>query len=207
MVQFVARPLPEVSLPQQSAKPAGLGNVFDRLGAELLFGRSRQPVADQSIGQNFETGGASPAAQRFGVSFPQTSVSGMDPASVRYNNPGAQYPSGEAARFGQTGYGVIGGGHKIAAFPDPVSGAAANFDLLYRNYTNMPIGEAGRKWTGGHGFGIPGYDPSTVLTRQMLDDPTVAIAIMKAVARREAGRDSPLTDDQWMAGYRKFKGY
>jgi hypothetical protein len=32
-------------------------------------------------------------------------VSGGGPASFRYNNPGAQYPSAEAARFGQTGYG------------------------------------------------------------------------------------------------------
>jgi hypothetical protein len=62
-------------------------------------------------------------------------VSGLAPASFRYNNPGAQYPSTEAARFGQTGYGIIGGGHKIARFPSPVNGAAANFDLLYRNYT------------------------------------------------------------------------
>jgi hypothetical protein len=27
-------------------------------------------------------------------------VSGLAPASFRYNNPGAQYPSTEAARFG-----------------------------------------------------------------------------------------------------------
>jgi hypothetical protein len=36
------------------------------------------------------------------------------PASIRYNNPGAQYPSARAAAFGQLGYGIIGGGHKIA---------------------------------------------------------------------------------------------
>jgi hypothetical protein len=56
-------------------------------------------------------------------------VDGNEPASFRYFNPGAQYPSEEAARFGQTGYGIIGGGHKIARFPSPVNGAAANFDL------------------------------------------------------------------------------
>ena len=42
-------------------------------------------------------------------------------ASFRYNNPCAQYPSAEAAKFGQIGYGIIGGGHKIARFPSPVN--------------------------------------------------------------------------------------
>ena len=93
------------------------------------------------------------------------------PASIRYNNPGAQYPSTRAAAFGQLGYGIIGGGHKIAHFPHPVNGAAANFDLMYRNYTGMTIGAAGDKWTGGNGFGVPGYDPNAILTTGMMDDP------------------------------------
>src|SRR5215469_16900961 len=81
------------------------------------------------------------------------------PASFRYNNPGAEFPCNEAARFGQTGYGsLLGGRFKIALFPSPVNGAAANFDLLYRRYTGMTIGAAGNKWTGGFGFGVPGYD-------------------------------------------------
>ena len=75
-------------------------------------------------------------------------VPGSEAASFRYNNPGAQYPSARAARFGQTGFGIIGGGHKIARFPSPVNGAAANFDLLSSNYAGMPMGTAGKKWTG-----------------------------------------------------------
>src|ERR1043165_453828 len=114
-------------------------------------------------------------------------IAGGEPASFRYNNPGAQYPSAEAPQFGQIGYGIIGGGHKIACFPSPVNGAAANFDLLNRNYTGMTIGAAGTKWTGAHGFGVPGYDPSSILTKQMLDDPTQAIALLKAIAGRESG--------------------
>jgi hypothetical protein len=115
-------------------------------------------------------------------------VSGSEPASFRYNNPGAQYPSAEAARFGQTGYGIIGGRHKIARFPSPVNGAAANFDLLYRKYSGIAIGAAGTKWTGANGFGEPGYDPKSILTKQMLDDPSQAIALLKAIAGRESGR-------------------
>src|SRR5215475_14895331 len=117
----------------------------------------------------------------------QGDVSGSEPATFRYNNPGAQYPSAEAARFGQTGFGIIGGGHKIARFPSPVNGAAANFDLLYRNYTGMTIGAAGTKWTGAYGFGVPGYDPNSMLTRAMLDDVSQAIALLKAIANRESG--------------------
>jgi hypothetical protein len=60
------------------------------------------------------------------------------PASIRYNNPGAQYPGASASAFGSTGFGIIGGGHKIARFDDPESGAAAQFDLLNRRYAGMP---------------------------------------------------------------------
>jgi len=132
-------------------------------------------------------------------------VSGNEPASFRYNNPGAQYPSVEAARFGQTGYGIIGGGHKIACFPSPVNGAASNFDLLYRNYTGKAIGEAGRIWTGNYGFGVPGYDSNSILTKQMLDDPNQAIALLKAIAGRESGRGNNLSEEQWQQAHQMFK--
>jgi hypothetical protein len=126
-------------------------------------------------------------------------------ASVRHNNPGAQYPAPEAIKFGMTGYAVIGGGHLIADFPSPEAGAASNFDLLYRKYTGMSIGAAGRMWTGSYGFGVPGYDPSTILTKEMLDNPAFAIPFMKSIAHREAGYASPLTDEQWRRGYEIFQ--
>ena len=107
-------------------------------------------------------------------------VAGSECASFRYCNPGAQYPSARAARFGQTGYGIIGGGHKIARFPSPVNGAASNFDLLSRSYVGMRIGEAGTKWTGANGFGVPGYDPNAILIKEMVDDSVQAIALLKA---------------------------
>lgn len=132
-------------------------------------------------------------------------VSGPAPASFRYNNPGAQYPSADAASFGQIGYGIIGGGHKIARFPCPVNGAAANLDLLYRKYTGMTIGAAGAKWTGAHGFGIPGHDPDRTLTKQLLDDPLSAIALLKAIAGRESGRGNNLTEEQWRQAHSMFK--
>lgn len=136
----------------------------------------------------------------------RTDVHGDQPASFRYNNPGAQYPSAEAAKFGQTGYGVIGDGkYMIAAFPSPVNGAASNFDLMYRKYTGMTIGAAGKKWTGDNSFGIPGYDSNKVLTKQMLDDEPQAVEIMKAVAGRESGKGTSLTESDWHKAYRMFK--
>lgn len=127
------------------------------------------------------------------------------PASFRYNNPGAQYPCRDAARFGQIGFGIIGGNHKIARFPSAVNGAAANFDLLYRKYTGMTIGAAGKTWTGDHGFGIPGFDPNIVLSKEMLDAREQAIALMKAIARREAGKELLMSDEQWRHAYDMFK--
>ncbi len=128
------------------------------------------------------------------------------PASFRYNNPGAQFPSREAAKFGQLGYGVIDNGqYKIALFPSPVNGAAANFDLLYRNYTGMAIGAAGTKWTGSNGFGVPGYDPNIILTKTTLDDPDQAIALLKAIAGRESGKGNNLTEEQWRQAHGMFK--
>lgn len=127
------------------------------------------------------------------------------PASIRYNNPGAQYPADWAKSFGMDGRGVIGGGHLIAHFPDQVAGAAANMFLLNKSYADMTIGAAGKKWTGSNGFGVPGYDPNKVLTRDLLNDPTFMIPFMKAIAAREAGRKSPLTDDQWRRAFQAFQ--
>ncbi len=127
------------------------------------------------------------------------------PASFRYNNPGAQFPSKEAAKFGQLGFGKIDHDQfKIALFPNPVNGAAANFDLLNRNYTGMTIGDAGVKWTGSHGFGVPGFDPSTILTKVMLADRAQAISLLKAIAKRESGRGNNLTEDMWRQAHDMF---
>ena len=128
------------------------------------------------------------------------------PASFRYSNPGAQFPSREAAKFGQLGFGTIDHGQfKIALFPNPVNGAASNFDLLNRNYTGMSIGDAGTRWTGAHGFGIPGHDPSIILTQDMINDPATAIDLLKAIAGRESGRGNNLTEDQWRQAHAMFK--
>jgi hypothetical protein len=140
-----------------------------------------------------------------GVPGPRSDVGGFLPASIRYNNPGAQYPSQMARLYGMEGYGTIGGGHLIAKFPDPEHGLASNMDLFYRNYTGMALGAAGTKWTGGNGFGVPGYDPSMRVTKEMMQNEEFAISLFKAIAKREAGRKSPLTDEQWHKGFELFR--
>ncbi len=156
---------------------------------------AQRPPVDENIGRSTDP---STAALRSDVPYDGR------PASIRYCNPGAQYPSQRAAAFGQTGYGLIGGGHKIARFPHNVNGAAANFDLLSRSYTGMTVAEAGDKWTGGNGHGIPGYDDGTVLTKEMIANPAKAIPIMRAIAEREAGKRGTLTDEQWAQAHAMF---
>lgn len=137
------------------------------------------------------------------------------PAAIRYNNPGAQYPGPSATRFGSTGYGVIGGGHKIAQFPTPVDGAAAQYDLLRRSYAGMPLGRLINKWSGGNDSGPYtkfvserlGLNPNTVITDGMLRDPDFAVKLAKTKSQWETGGKFPLNDDQWKQAHAKAYGY
>lgn len=131
-------------------------------------------------------------------------VPGNTPASIRYNNPGAQYPGQSATAFGSTGFGIIGGGHKIAKFDTPEQGAAAQFDLMRRKYTNIPLSQAITTWSGGNSSPAyissvsqaTGLSPNTIITPQLLQSPA-GITLAKAMARFEAGREFPLSDAQW----------
>lgn len=129
---------------------------------------------------------------------------GQAPPAIRFNNPGAQWPGPSASAYGATGSAVIGGGNKIAQFPDPVSGAAAQFDLLGKRYAGMPLNAAVAKWSGNNNPGTytlkvaqaTGLSPDSVLTPELLRGPQ-GLALAKAMAAHEAGRPYPLTDEQW----------
>lgn len=118
------------------------------------------------------------------------------PASIRTNNPGAQWPGPSASAQGSTGYQGVAGNNKIATFPDAISGGAAQFDLLNRGYTNMPLAAALKKWSGGNNADAytanvtkaTGLSPDTVITADLLRSPQ-GIELAKAMARHEAGRD------------------
>lgn len=136
---------------------------------------------------------------------PQPVSGGNVPASIRFNNPGAQWPGPSADKFGSTGSGVISGNNKIAQFDSPVSGAAAQFDLLGRRYAGKTLGGAISEWSGknnapqytaavSQATGIPADAP---ITPEMLRDPKFAIPLAKAMAKHETGRDYPMSDEQW----------
>jgi hypothetical protein len=136
------------------------------------------------------------------------------PAAIRYNNPGAMYPGPSATRYGSTGYGVIGGGHKIAQFADPVDGAAAQFDLLNRGYANMTLRDLIHKWSGGNSSAAyanaiasrTGIGLDDKVTPEMLRDANFAVPFAKAKAQWETGQAYPLTDEQWRQAHARATG-
>ena len=112
------------------------------------------------------------------------------PASIRNNNPGAQYPGASSRKFGAQKTNTISGGHLIAQFPDKVSGAAALFDLLLRLYVGLSLRDALKKWSGGNGIESyiavvskrTGLKSTDKLSRAYLGDPEKAITFAKAMA-------------------------
>lgn len=195
------------------------GNIMrNRMGQQEMASRQFDnpssltgPFSDSSlngIGQSSDIGLPQPRQ----ASSASPASSGV--ASVRNNNPGAQWPGPVANRFGATGSQTIGGGNKIATFPDPISGAAAEFALLEKNYSGMPLGSAITKWSGGnsapayaqHIMQATGLPPNTVITPQLLRSPQ-GVALAKAMADWEAGGRSPLGPQDWTrAQQRAFGG-
>ena len=131
------------------------------------------------------------------------------PASIRNNNPGAQYPGPSSRKFGALKTNTIGGGHLIAQFPDKVSGAAALFDLLLRLYVGLTLKAAITKWSGGNSAPeyvaaiskATGLKSTDKLTRAVLADQQKMIAFGKAMAKHEAGQEYPMTDAEWFEAY------
>lgn len=129
-------------------------------------------------------------------------------AAVRYNNPGAQYPSEAARRFGMEGYGIIGGGHKIAKFPTEAHGAAANMDNFARNYRGMSLADAVAKWRGGNGsVAVPaGFDPSARVDDAFLGDRDRMARFFDAMARHEGrGAAGPIAPEVWQQAYDLYR--
>lgn len=139
----------------------------------------------------------------------------MIPASIRNNNPGAMklgLPGSSARRFG----GVMGetlksadGKHEIAYFPTHEHGAAALFHLLHTHYTDRTLQSAIEKWCGK--IRANSYlnlieqrcdiRRGDMLTKAHLADPGSAVPLAKAMARHEAGREYPMTEEDWLEAY------
>ena len=131
------------------------------------------------------------------------------PASIRNNNPGAAYPGPSSRKFGSSSFETLkskDGVHKIATFPSSIQGAAALFDLLSSPaYTGRTIEQAITKWCGSFYVSTyikvleaqGGVSRSDMLTAELLRDPAKAIPLAKAMAQQEAGREYPMTDEEW----------
>lgn len=129
-------------------------------------------------------------------------------AAVRYNNPGAQYPSAAAEKFGMTGYGIIGGGHKIAMFPSDVHGGAANMDNFARNYKGLTFAEAVSKWRGGNGsVAVPaGFDPRARVDDAFLADRERMADFFDKMSRHEGrGRAGPVPRETWNKAFDMYR--
>jgi hypothetical protein len=180
------------------------------LAAAPPGGGGSNTVAPAGSGTTFKdrwnalTGSGATAPGSGGIG-PQSNIGGRSPASIRYNNPGAQWPNAHAKQFGMDSYGHLADGNLIAHFPTPEQGAAANMDLFKRSYVGMTVGAAGQKWTGSNSFGVPGYNSNMVVTQEMMSDPNFTIPFMKAMAGREAGRKSPLTEEQWSRAFEMYR--
>jgi len=136
----------------------------------------------------------------------------MTPASIRNNNPGAMEPGPSSRKFGSASFETLRwtykgkpATNKIATFPTPVHGAAAMFDLLYSRYTGSTVSKAIERWCGGYYAGEYaaslerkcGVTGDTTLTKDRMRDAETAILLAKSMARVEAGREFPLSDEQW----------
>lgn len=134
------------------------------------------------------------------------------PASIRNKNPGAMWPGPSSIKFGATKHEVLISMYKgkkarnlIATFHSSVQGAAAQFDLLDRKYTGMKVKDAIARWCGGFYvntyIGVmeskAGLSRNDILTKAIVRDPQKAIPLCKAMAFQEAGREYPMSDDDW----------
>lgn len=137
----------------------------------------------------------------------------MEPASIRYKNPGAMWGSVLAIKWGAAKKPVTlndgkGQGNNIAVFPTFVQGICAQLDLwrTSKNYRNKKFADAIRIWSGGNAVEsyisfvcarVPGMTRDTILNDAFWKGP-MGIPFLKAQAWHEAGKQYPAPDEDWI---------
>lgn len=146
----------------------------------------------------------------------------MEPASIRYKNPGAMWGNALAIKWGAAKKAVTlndgkGQGNNIAVFPTFVQGICAQLDLwrTSKNYKNRRFADAIAVWSGGNSVGsyinfckarVPGLTEGTVMNDAFWRSPT-GVAFLKAQAWHEAGKQYPAPDADWLEAQRRvFSG-
>jgi len=142
----------------------------------------------------------------------------MEPASIRYKNPGAMWGSALAIKWGAAKKAVslndgTGQGNNIAVFPTYVLGICAQLDLwrTSKNYRNKRFSDAIRIWSGGNHVEsyikfvldrVPGMSRDTVMDDAFWRSP-MGIQFLKAQAWHEAGKRYPAPDADWIEAQRR----
>ncbi len=145
----------------------------------------------------------------------------MEPASIRYKNPGAMWGSKLAIKWGASPRAVklndgTGQGNNIAVFPTYVQGICAQLDLwrTSSNYRNKKFKDAIRIWSGGNHVEsyikfvldrVPGMTRDTIMNDTFWRSP-MGIAFLKAQAWHEAGKRYPAPDADWVEAQRRVMG-
>lgn len=137
---------------------------------------------------------------------------GSGPATIRYNNPLAMYPAKWQRHYDAvTNNDRIGGGHKIAGFPNSMLGAAAGLALLQRGkyYRNNTIQSAIATWSGGNHVksylkSLQKYNVDVSKNISQLSAAEI-IQLGKAMAHHETGKPYPLSDTDWQKAYNLSK--
>lgn len=141
----------------------------------------------------------------------------MEPASIRYKNPGAMWGSALAIKWGAQKKAVslndgTGQGNNIAVFPTYVQGICAQLDLwrTSKNYKNKRFSDAIAVWSGGNHVEsyiqfvlarVPGMTRNTVMDDSFWRS-SMGLAFLKAQAWHEAGKRYPAPDADWIEAQR-----
>lgn len=142
----------------------------------------------------------------------------MEPASIRYKNPGAMWGNKLAIKWGADPRPVTlndgkGQGNNIAVFPTYVQGICAQLDLWRTspNYRNKRFEDAIAIWSGHNEVEsyiafvlkrVSGMTRGTVMNDDFWHG-TKGIEFLKAQAWHEAGKQYPAPDADWLEAQRR----
>lgn len=145
----------------------------------------------------------------------------MEPASIRFKNPGAMWGNPIAIKWGAQKKAVTlndgkGQGNNIAVFPTYVAGICAQLDLwrTKKSYRNQRFGDAIAIWSGHNEVPsyiafckkrVPGLTENTIMNDAFWQSPS-GIAFLKAQAWHEAGKKYPAPDADWITAQRTVFG-
>lgn len=144
-------------------------------------------------------------------------MSKLEPASIRYKNPGAMWGSPLAIKWGALKKPVAlndgkGQNNNIAVFPTYVQGICAQLDLWRTSamYRNKSFADAIAIWSGHNDVEsyirfvlarVPGMTRETIMNDAFWKSEK-GIAFLKAQAWHEAGKKYPASDDDWIEAQR-----